>query len=449
MSQLGEGSQEPVTSARQLAEWLAAGEKPRALWRVGTEHEKFCVFPKDGTPLAYEGGPGIRALLEGIAAKGWEPVPENGKPVALKRPGGGMVSLEPGGQLELSGAPLATLHDTAAETAAHLDICRELGKSSGFMMLGLGCHPTARREDFDWMPKGRYAVMRRYLPGRGGHGLDMMLRTCTIQANLDFSDEADMARKYRVSLALQPLATALFAASPFMEGRETGVQSLRARFWLDTDPDRCGAPGIVFEPGFGYERYVDYILDMPMFGVVRAEKFIDLAGRSFRDFMAGKLAELPGELPTIGDWELHLSTAFPDVRLKRFLEMRGADCGPAPHITALPAFWMGLLYDPAALDAAETLAGELIAADRPKLAADVPRLGLAAPLGKRLLGDAAAEAAGLARKGLEARGLGEEAYLAPIEEIADSRRSAATRLAEFFHGTARGNMGRLFAAAAL
>ena len=314
-----------VTDKRQLVEYIAQGAKPKANWRIGTEHEKFVFRSADLRPLPYEGEPAsIRAVLEGLTRFGWQPVEENGKPIALTR-GQCNVTLEPGGQLELSGAPLETLHQTCDETNAHLDECKTVTAELGAAMLGNGFNPKWRREDMPWMPKGRYKIMREYMPKRGRLGLDMMLRTCTVQVNLDFESEADMVRKFRASQALQPVATALFANSPFREGRPSGLLSTRSQVWTDTDPDRCGILPFVFEAGMGYERYVDWMLDVPMYFVYRDGKYIDASGQSFRDFLAGRLPALPGERPTTGDFSDHLTTAFPEVRLKRFLEMRGAD----------------------------------------------------------------------------------------------------------------------------
>src|SRR5690606_16169634 len=311
--------------------------KPRERWRIGTEHEKFVFRRRDLRRADYESG--IRPLLEGLTRFGWTPVLENGNPIALCQ-GEASISLEPGGQLELSGAPLETIHQTCAEVGQHLKQVREVTEELGLGMLGMGFDPKWRRDDVPWMPKGRYRIMREYMPKRGKLGLDMMLRTCTVQVNLDFSDEADMVRKFRASLALQPIATALFAASPFVEGKPTSFQSWRSHVWTDTDPDRCGMLPFVFEEGFGFERYVDWMLDVPMYFVYRDGRYIDASGQSFRDFMEGRLPALPGERPQMGDWTDHLTTAFPEVRLKRYLEMRGADGGPWDRLCALPAFWV-------------------------------------------------------------------------------------------------------------
>src|SRR5215813_11142922 len=337
MSAPPSGGGTPIENRRQLVEYFAAGNKPRADWRLGTEHEKFGFHKETLKPLAYDGPDGIRAMLDGLTRFGWEPLVEGNNIIALTR-GKANITLEPGGQFELSGAPLETLHETAEENAQHI-------------------------EEVNWMPKGRYRIMRDYMPRKGKLGLDMMLRTCTVQTNLDFGSEADMVKKFRVSLALQPVATALFANSPFKEGKPAGYKSYRSHIWTDTDPDRCGMLPFVFEEGFGFERYADYMLGVPMYFVYRDGKYIDASGQSFRDFLKGRLPARPGELPTLNDWADHVTTAFPEVRLKRYLEMRGADSGPLPALTALPAFWVGLLYDQTALDAAWDLVKDWTIAD--------------------------------------------------------------------------------------
>ena len=317
----------PITDRRQLIEYLEAGCKPPERWRIGTEHEKFVFRRSDLKRVPYEGPDGIRALLQGLTRFGWTPVLEGENPIALAQ-GNCAISLEPGGQFELSGAPLETLHQTCGEVHEHLRQVKQVADELKIGLIGLGFDPKSRREDVSWMPKGRYAIMRRYMPTRGTLGLDMMLRTCTVQVNLDFQSEADMVRKFRVGLALQPVAVALFANSPFVEGKPSGYLSFRSHVWTDTDPDRAGMLPFVFERGFGFERYVDYMLDVPMYFVYRDGKYIDVAGQSFRDFMAKKLPGYPGEFPRMNDWSDHLTTAFPEVRLKRIIEMRGADGGP-------------------------------------------------------------------------------------------------------------------------
>jgi glutamate--cysteine ligase len=424
------GATNIITDTAQLVDWFAAGCKHPDTLRVGTEHEKFVYDLKTGNPVPYEGTRGIRAILDGLTAYGWEPVRENGNPIALVR-GQAAVSLEPGGQLELSGAPLATLHETAAETRQHLEEVKAVCAPLGLNVLGVGFHPYWSRAEIPWMPKGRYAIMGAYMPKRGQLGLDMMLRTCTIQANLDYTSEADMVRKFRASLALQPVVTALFANSPFREGQDTGFQSCRSAVWTDTDPDRCGVPEFVFEDGMGFERYTDYALDVPMYFVYRDGRYIDASGQSFRDFLAGRLPALPGEKPILADWVNHLSTLFPEVRLKRYLEMRGADGGPEAHIVALPALWTGLLYDAAALEGALDLVAGWSTAAHLQLRQDVPRLGFAARVGRltvrelaRMMLDLAE--AGLARRGVRnVAGVDERSYLAPLRQIVETGETLA------------------------
>ena len=392
-----------VESRAQLAEYLAAGCKPAEDWRIGTEHEKFGYRLADHLPLPYEGACSIRAMLEALRDRyGWRPVEEAGNLIGLEKDGAN-VSLEPGGQLELSGAPLRTIHETCDEVNEHLREVKAIADDIGAGFIGLGAAPIWTEEQMPVMPKGRYALMTRYMRQVGSHGTQMMYRTCTVQTNLDFASEADMVQKFRVSLALQPVATALFAASPFFEGRVNGWQSWRARIWQDTDPDRTGMLPFVFEDGMGFERYVDYALDVPMYFVYRDGRYIDALGQSFRDFMRGALPALPGEKPTLRDWADHLTTIFPEVRLKRFMEMRGADGGPWRRICALPAFWVGLLYDGAALDAAWDLCRGWTADERDRLRRDAGSLGLRAEIGGRPLQDVAREVLAIADAGLRAR----------------------------------------------
>jgi len=426
MSAPPSGAGVPITNRRQLVEYMEAGGKPRAQWRAGTEHEKFGFLQATLQPIRYEGTAGVRAMLEGMASRfDWQLVLEKGKPIALARDSAS-ITLEPGGQFELSGAPLATVHESAAETDQHLAEVKAIADPLGIGFLGMGHTPTWRREDFDWMPKGRYAIMRSYMPKKGTMGLDMMLRTCTVQTNVDFADEADMVKKFRVSLALQPVATALYANSPFVEGVDTGFVSRRSHIWTDTDPDRCGMLPFVFEDGFGFERYVDWLLDVPMYFAYRNNTYIDLSGKSFRDFMAGRLHNDVGDVARLTDWSDHITTAFPEVRLKRFLEMRGSDCGPRDLIVALPALWMGLLYDQTALDAAWDLVKDWTIAEHDALRAEVPRLGLKTrfrnttvqALAQQMV--AIADAGLQARRQLDARGRDETLYLDPLRRIADS-----------------------------
>ncbi len=441
-----------VAGVADLAQWLADGCKPKTAWRIGTEHEKFVFCRNSLKPLPYDGPKSIRGLLEAVASEGWTPVTEDGKPIALVHPDGSSITLEPGGQLELSGAPLESIHDTCVETSAHLNKLKAIAEPLGIGMIGLGFHPKWPRETFPWMPKGRYAIMRRYMPTKGSLGLDMMLRTCTVQVNLDFSSEADMVKKFRVALALQPIATALFANSPFTEGKPNGFKSYRANIWTDTDPDRTGTPEFVFESGMGFERYVDYMLDVPMYFVHRGDRYIDASGQSFRDFMAGRLPALPGERATIADWADHVTTAFPEVRLKRYLEMRGADGSRWCHLCALPALWVGLLYDDTALDAAWDLVRGWTAADRFGLAAVARRDGLAASFKCRPLKDLAGEVLAIAKDGLarrarlNAHGEDETKFLDVLEEMVATGRTQADELLDLYHGEWQGSVDPAFEA---
>ena len=444
------GEEPRIESRDQLVAPMAAGEKPPARWRIGTEHEKLVYRTADHAAPSYDEPGGIRDLLLAMGEFGWEPVEEGGQVIAMSGEDGA-ISLEPAGQLELSGAPLENLHQTCAETARHLKQCKAVGEQLGLGFLGLGMWPDKARAELPVMPKGRYAIMLRHMPRVGTMGLDMMLRTCTIQVNLDYASEADMVKKFRVGLALQPLATALFANSPFTEGRPNGMLSYRSHIWSDTDPHRTGMLPFVFEDGFGYERYVDYMLDVPMYFVFRDGKYIDAAGQSFRDFLKGQLPALPGELPTEADWQDHLSTAFPEVRLKSFLEMRGADGGPWNRICALPALWVGLLYDAGALDAAWDLVKHWNMAEREALRSAVPAQGLAAPVpGGGTLRDLAGEVLGIAHAGLVARGRlnasgdNESIFLAPLHEIAESGQTPAERLLEKFAGRWGGDISGVY-----
>src|SRR5271157_5838869 len=426
----------PITDRRQLVEYHEAGSKPPAAWRVGTEHEKFVFRRSDLRRAPYEGPDGIAALLQGMTRFGWKPVVENGDTIALANDAQCAITLEPGGQFELSGAPLETLHQTCDEVHEHLRQVREVCAELRLGMLVLGFDPKWRSEDNSWMPKARYRIMRDYMPKKGHLGLDMMLRTCTVQTNLDYQSEPDMVKKCRVSLALQPVAVALFANSPFVEGKPSGLLSQRSYIWTDTDPDRCGTLPFVFDPGFGFERYVDYALDMPMYFVYRDGRYIDASGQSFRDFIAGKLPALTNDVPRISDWADHLTTAFPEVRLKTFLEMRGADGGPWRRLCALPALWVGIFYDPIALDAASDLVADWTAAEHEAMRRDVPRLGLATPLRTRTLRDIALEMLEISREGLHRRarrsaaGEDETHHLDPLFAIAGSGRTPAEELLE-------------------
>jgi glutamate--cysteine ligase len=444
------GYSPPIQGRADLLSVFSGGEKPRENWRIGTEHEKFVFRVDDHRAPSYDEKGGIRDLLMGLTEFGWEPVRENGNVIALSG-ADGTISLEPAGQFELSGAALENLHQTCAEAARHLGQCKMVGDRLGLGFLGLGMWPDKTRAELPIMPKGRYAIMLNYMPKVGKLGLDMMLRTCTIQTNLDYSSEADMVKKFRVGLALQPVATALFANSPLTEGKPNGFKSFRSHIWEDTDPDRTGMLPFVFESGFGYERYCDYMLKVPMYFVYRDGRYIDVAGRSFGDFMEGKLPELPGERPLLTDWVDHLSTAFPEVRLKSFLEMRGADGGRWGRICGLPALWVGLLYDDAALDAAWDLVKDWSIEQREKLRHEVPRLALEArtPDG-RSMREFAGEVLEVAAMGLSNRaqlnsaGDNEGGFLDPLREVVATGVTPADRLLDKFENEWHGDVKRIY-----
>src|ERR1700730_11585773 len=439
----------PIETRDELVAWVAAGEKPREQFRVGTEHEKFAFTLARHEPVPYEGLRSIRALLEGMQSLlGWEPIMDGPNIIGLADvTGGGAISLEPGGQFELSGAPVETIHQTSAELMAHLAQLREIARPLGIGFLGLGMSPKWTLAETPVMPKSRYKIMTSYMPKVGTYGLDMMYRTCTVQTNLDFSSEADMVRKLRVSVALQPVATALFANSPFTEGKPNGFLSFRSEIWRDTDNARSGMIPWAFEPGMGFERWVDYALDVPMYFVKRGDAYIDVAGSSFRDFFEGKNPAVPGERPTLSDWANHLSTIFPEVRLKRYLEMRGADGVPWGRLPALPAFWVGLLYDDTSLTAAWDIVKHWNAGERQALRDDVPRLGFKARTRERYLFEIARECVALSHAGLRRRGhidhLGrdESRYLEPLERIIDHGRTPAEEMLAKFDGPWDGSVG--------
>ena len=442
----------PIETKAQLIEELASGSKPKAEWKIGTEHEKFPFLTDTLKPVPYHGPRSIKALLDGLKDRyGWAGVYEGENIIALSDPNGlGNVSLEPGGQFELSGAPLDTVHETCEEVHAHLTQVREVGDKLGIGFLGLGASPLWSLAETPVMPKGRYGIMAPYMDKVGTRGRDMMFRTCTVQVNLDFSSEADMVKKLRVSLALQPIATALFANSPFLDGKPNGFLSYRSEVWRDTDNARAGMLPFAFEEGFGFERYVDYALDVPMYFVMREGKYINASGESFRAFLDGRLPQLPGEKPVMKDWADHLTTIFPEVRLKKYLEMRGADSGPWRRLCALPALWVGLLYDQAALDAAWELVKDWTAEERQRLRDDVPRLALHATIRGRSVQDIARDVLKIARAGLEGRGLQgckgktEAAFLDPLDDIAQSGKTAAENLLALYNGDWHQDVTRVF-----
>ncbi|HEY8033724.1 MAG TPA: glutamate--cysteine ligase [Methylocella sp.] len=434
----------PITSRDELVAWIADGARPPEQFRIGTEHEKIPFYRAGRSPVPYEGLPargqaGIRALLEEMQKRlGWAPVNDGPNIIGLYDvTSGAGISLEPGGQFELSGAPFGNIHQTSAELDSHFSALEAAAAPLGIGFLSLGMSPKWRLGEIPLMPKQRYAIMAKYMPKVGSRGLEMMFRTSTVQTNLDFSSEADMVKKLRVSLALQPVATALFANSPFMEGRLNGYLSARSEVWRHTDHARTGLLPFAFEEGMSFERYVDYALSVPMYFVKRGDIYHDVAGADFRDLLKAKLAQLPGEQATLADWANHLTTIFPEVRLKRYLEMRGADVGPRPFLPALPALFVGLLYEPAALDAAFDLVKTWSSEAREKLRADVPRLGLAAAIHGRHLRAVAAEVLEIARMGLarrnrrDARGIDETMYLDPLDAVL-AEASEAERLVKKF-----------------
>jgi glutamate--cysteine ligase len=433
---------QPIEGLGELAAYLAKGNKPRADWRIGTEHEKFPFYVDGHAPVPYGGERGIRAILEGMQTKlGWDPILDEGRIIGLVEPTGqGAISLEPGGQFELSGAPLETIHQTCREGNAHLAQVREIAEPMGIRFLGLGGSPKWTLAETPKMPKSRYDIMTRYMPKVGTKGLDMMYRTCTIQVNLDFESEADMRRKMQVSLKLQPLSTALFANSPFTEGRPNGLQSWRGDIWRDTDNQRSGLLEFCFSPEFGFADYVEWALDVPMYFVIRDGRYHDMTHITFRQFMAGAARkEVPDGMPTMGDWANHLSTLFPDVRLKRFLEMRGADGGPWRRICALPAFWVGLLYDGAALDAAEALTRDWSYAEVKAMRDAVPEQGIGAPFRSTTLREVAREVLAISRQGLKNRnklnrdGFDETSFLSTLDEVVARGTTSAEEMLSAYH----------------
>ena len=442
----------PIAGRDDLVRWLAEGVKPKSQFRIGTEHEKFAFTLEGHRPVPYEGRRDIRALLEGMEhLLGWQPIMEGRNIIGLfDVTGGGAISLEPGGQFELSGAQLETVHQTSGELMAHLAQVREVAQPLHIGFLGIGMTPNWTLAEMPKMPKGRYKIMTAYMPKVGTFGLDMMYRTCTVQTNLDFSSEADMVKKLRVSIALQPVATALFANSPFTDGKPNGYLSFRSEIWRDTDNARAGMLPWVFEAGMGFERWVDYALDVPMYFIKHGDEYVDVAGLSFRDLLAGKLAAMPGTLATISDWANHLSTIFPEVRLKRYLEMRGADSGTLPNLLALPAFWAGILYDDISLDAAWDLVRDWTAEDRQSLRDAVPKEGLAASVRGRTVFEVATEilkfaSAGLRRRRhLDIEGWDELRYLEPLEDRLTRGTTPAQELLDKYHGEWHGSVDPIY-----
>ena len=439
----------PIESLEQLAEYMESGCKPKADWRLGTEHEKFGYLTDTLAPLPYDGPRSIRALFDGLAERfGWTRVREGDQVIGLTR-GAANISLEPGGQFELSGAPLASVHETAAELDNHLAEVHAIAEPMGVRFLSVGAAPTWGHADMPVMPKGRYRLMTDYMGRVGTHGTQMMYRTCTVQVNLDYASEADMVQKLRVAIALQPVATALFASSPFFDGAVNGHRSWRSRIWRGLDDSRTGMLPFAFEDGMGFQAYVDWVLDVPMYFVYRDGRYIDALGQSFRDFLRGALPALPGEKPTLSDWADHLTTVFPEARVKRYIEMRGADAGSRAHLIALPAFWVGLMYDQGALDAAWDLVRGWDAATRQGLRVAASVAGLAAEAEGLRLADIARQVVALSQAGLAARGLGEEAWLAPLHDSLARGATQADDLMAAYQGGWAGDLSRVFAAASL
>lgn len=454
MTDSGETVEPALESRDQLVAFLADGVKPAERWRIGTEHEKFGFHAEDFTPLPYDGPKGVQAVLEGLRDQfGWRPIMEAGTLIGLDCPENkqsGSITLEPGGQFELSGAPLETVHETCSEVNTHLDQVRTVSEGLGIGFMGLGFSPKWTLDETPIMPKGRYQIMRDYMKLKGKLGRDMMFRSATVQVNLDFADEADMVKKFRVSLALQPIATAIFANSPFTEGKPNGFLSFRSEIWRDTDPDRTGMMPFVFEDGMGFERYVDYALEVPMYFVKRNGKYLNYAGASFKDFMNGDLEGLKGERPTLNDWIDHLTTLFPEVRMKQFLEMRGADGGPWRSLCALPAFWVGLLYDDTSLEAAWDLVKDWSAEERQNLRDAVPKTALKTQFRSGVLNDIAKSVLEISRHGLERRNRldgdqrSEAHFLAILEETVALGRTPAEELLERYAHDWHGDIDRAF-----
>ena len=446
----------PIHHKSQLIDYFAAGACPPAAWRIGTEHEKFPIYQKTRKRVGYDGAAGIEAILTELTHAPWQAVRENTKIIGLKHPDGASITLEPGGQLELSGAPLENLHQTWAETDAHLRMVKQVAAGFDVRFIGMGYDPQNAKTDLQWMPKARYDIMGPYMRQKGKLGQDMMLQTATVQTNLDYGDEADMVRKMRIATALQPLATALFANSPFLHGKPSGYVSYRSYCWTDTDPDRCGLLPFVFENGFGYERWVDYLLDVPMYFVYRDGVYHNVAGRSFKDFMAGRLEGFKGVLPTLSDWQDHMTVTFPEVRLKTYIEMRGADSGPTPFLTALPALWVGLLYDNQAIREVEAIIAQWSVADLQAMRDTVPVQGFNTPVkGFNTMQKLAEVTLEIAKKGLIRRACfndnqqSEAIYLAPLHHQVEAGQTHAEWLLHQYHHHWQADMSRVFDATTL
>lgn len=426
-----------IESKDQLIDFIKSGEKNPANFKIGTEHEKFVFNLSNNRPVKYDGEKGIKDLLTSLEEFGWKTIKEGNNIIALSRSGalgGGSITLEPAGQFELSGAMLETVHETIKEIIDHKSQISLVGKKLDLGFLSLGFAPNWKREEMPVMPKERYQVMKRYMPTKGNHGLDMMFRSCTSQVNLDYSSEEDMIKKFRISLLAQPIVTALFANSPFKDGKLNNYKSYRSEVWKDTDPDRTGILPFVFKDNMGYESYVNYALEVPMYFIYRDGNYIDLAGSSFKDFIEGKLDKVSNYSATIEDWELHLTTIFPEVRLKTYLEMRGADAGGIAQICSLSAFWTGLLYNNDSLNKAGELFNDIDVAELAKVRNLVPKEGLNCAVGKYNVYNLASELIELSLQGLKSRnkldieGNDETKYLNPIIRIMKDKENSADKL---------------------
>lgn len=441
-----------IENHNQLIEYLASGCKPKSEWRIGTEHEKFGYCKETLLPIPYSGDRSVLAILKGLEREfGWAPITENNNLIGLSK-NGANVSLEPGGALELSGAQVQTVFQTCDEVNEHLSQVKSIADKLNIGFIGLGAAPHWKHHEMSMMPKGRYKLMSEYMDQVGTMGKSMMFRTCTVQVNLDYSSELDMVQKMRVALAIQPVATALFSNSPFFDGKLTGHKSWRSRIWRSLDAQRTGLLPFVFNEGFGFESWVEYALDVPMYFVYRDGHYINALGQSFRDFMKGKLPALPGELPTLDDWADHLTTIFPEARLKKFIEMRGADAGQWHRLCALPAFWVGICYDQSSLDAAWDIVKNWDEDDRENLRVAAAKEGLNGSVGNKKLIDLAKETVQISEAGLEKRAKAssnglhsdESLFLVSLKENIEKRKSSADELLEKYHGSWNRDLTKIF-----
>ena len=441
-----------IENRNQLIEYLASGCKPKSDWRIGTEHEKFGYCKETLLPIPYSGDRSVLAILKGLEREfGWAPITENNNLIGLSK-NGANVSLEPGGALELSGAQVQTVFQTCDEVNEHLSQVKSIADKLNIGFIGLGAAPHWKHHEMSMMPKGRYKLMSEYMDQVGTMGKSMMFRTCTVQVNLDYSSEADMVQKMRVALALQPVATALFSNSPFFDGKLTGHKSWRSRIWRSLDAQRTGLLPFVFNESFGFESWVEYALDVPMYFVYRDGHYINALGQSFRDFMKGQLSALPGELPTLDDWADHLTTIFPEARLKKFIEMRGADAGQWHRLCALPAFWVGICYDQSSLDAAWDIVKNWDEDDRENLRVAAAKDGLNGSVGNKKLIDLAKETVQISENGLAKRAKAscnglhsdESLFLESLKENIEKRKSSADELLEKYHGSWNRDLTKIF-----